>query len=153
MMKKKKIKVKEGDVFAVPLRQGGYGIGIITREHKTITMGYFFKTIYTEPPVQVPESILRKENVALIVKFSSMGIENGEWPLLETEFIFKREDWPIPVLMMQHPLTEKYYAVVYDETLINEERYLITEQEAKKLFSHGLFGYGALEKKLSTLLS
>jgi hypothetical protein len=149
----KKIKAKEGDVFAVPLRQGGYAIGLIAREHKTITLGYFFDTVYSSVPEQMDVTDITKWKVALIGKFSSMGIENGEWPLLKTTFKFIREEWPIPVLKMQEPLSEKYFAVIYDDTLINEERHLISEAESKKLFSHGLYGYGALEKKLTSILA
>lgn len=152
-MRKKKINSKEGDVFAVPLRQGGYGIGLIAREHKTITLGYFFKKNYLSVPEEVDVAGINKWEVALIGKFSTMGIENGEWPLLKTTFKFNREQWPIPVLKMQDPLSEKYFAVIYDDTLFNEERHLITKEEADKLFGHGLYGYGALEKKLSSILA
>ena len=152
-MRKRKINCKEGDVFVVPLKQGGYGIGLVAREHKTITLGYFFKKKYSSVPEEVDVAGINKWEIALIGKFSTMGIENGEWPLLKTAFIFNREQWPIPVLKMQHPITEKYFAVIYDDTLINEERHLITEAEAEKLFSHGLYGYGALEKKLSSILA
>jgi translation initiation factor IF-1 len=41
-MTKKKIKVKEGDVFAVPLLQGCFGIGIITRRYKKKFIRIFF---------------------------------------------------------------------------------------------------------------
>ena len=140
-MRKKKIKVKEGDVFAVPLRQGGYGIGLVAREHKTLTLGYFFKKIYSSVPDDIDITDINKWEVVLIGKFSSMGIENGEWPLIKIIPDYNRNEWPIPVLKMQEPLSEKYFAVVYDDTLINDERYLISEEEAKKLFNHGLYGY------------
>lgn len=152
-MRKKKIKVKEGDVFVVPLRQGGYGIGLIAREHKTITLGYFFDKIYSTVPEVLDTTDIDKWKVTLIGKFSTMGIENGEWPLIKTIINYDRNEWPIPILKMQHPITEQYFAVIYDDTLINEERQLITEEEAEKLFSHGLYGYGALEKKLSAILA
>jgi hypothetical protein len=151
-MKKKKIIPKEGDVFAVPLMQGGYGMGLIAREHKKITLGYFFATIYESLPMEVDFTDINKCEVALIGKFSSMSIEKGEWPVLESIDNFNRSEWPIPMLKMQHPLTEKYYAVIYDDTLINEERYLIDEKEAEKLFNHGLYGDIALQNKLSKIL-
>ena len=146
------IKPKEGDVFAVPLRHGDFGIGLLTHKHKSITLGYFFNLVYDTIPSNVEASMFDRSNVVLIGKFSSLGIESGEWQLLKTSYQFKKEDWNIPTFKMQNPLTEKYFAVVYDETLINEDRYLITEEEARLLFSHGLYGYGALEKKLSSIL-
>jgi hypothetical protein len=152
-MRKKKLKIKEGDVFAVPLLQGGYVIGLVAREHKEITLGYFFKTIFSAVPEELDTTDINRWPVAMIGKFSTLGIEEGEWPLLKTNIVFKREDWPIPVLKMQDPLTEQYFAVLYDDTLVNEERYKITKEEADQLFGHGNFGYGALQKKISSILA
>jgi len=152
-MKTKKIKFKEGDLFAVPLQQGGYVIGLAARDNKGITLGYFFNLVYASLPVEVKGDVISKDNVIFIGKFSAQGIEKGEWPLINTDFIFNRDEWPIPVFQMQHPLTEKYFAVIYDETLVNEKRYAITEQEASKLFGDGLHGYGVIETKLSRLLA
>lgn len=42
-----KLKLKEGDIFAVPLLQGDYCIGLVAREYKTIRLGYFFKKVYS----------------------------------------------------------------------------------------------------------
>src|SRR5258707_12629960 len=42
----------------------------------------------------------------------------------------------------------QYFSVQYDHTLINEERHLITKEEASKLFGDGLDGYGVIEEKL-----
>ena len=152
-MRKKKIKVEEGDIFAVPLRQGGYDIGLIARKHKTSNLGYFFDKVYQSPPETLDVTGINNWKVTLIGQFSAIGIEEGEWPLLKTAFNFKREDWPIPVLKMQEPITEQYFAVLYDDTLFNEKRYLITKEAADKLFGHGVYGYGALEKKLSSILA
>ncbi len=152
-MRKKKIKVIEGDIFAVPLVQGGYGIGLMARRYKTSSLGYFFDKIYPSPPEELNIADINSWKVALIGQFSAIGIEEGEWPLLKTSFHFIREEWPIPVLKMQDPLSEKYFAVIYDDTLFNEERHLITKEEADKLFGHGVYGYVALEKKLSSILA
>jgi hypothetical protein len=152
-MKTKKIKFKEGQVFAVPLRQGGYVLGILVREYIKITLGYFFNKIYPTIPDKVDKSEISIDKIALIALFSSMGIEDGYWPLVETNLLFKKGDWPIPLMKMQDPLTEKYYSVLFDETLINDERKLISEEIAQKLFDHSLHGYVSLEKKVSTIMA
>jgi hypothetical protein len=150
---KKKVKIKEGDVFAVPLLQGDYAIGLIAREQNKITLGYFFRTIFKTLPEELDTTGINHWEVALIGKFSSLAIEKGEWPLLKTNFKFNRNNWPIPVLKMQDPLTEQYFAVLYDDTLVNEQRYKISIEEASELFGHGNYGYEALQKKLSTVLA
>jgi len=152
-MRKNKIKVKEGNLFAVPLQLGRYAIGLAARENKGITLGYFFNFVSPSLPVEVKGDVISKGNVIFLGKFSAMGIENGEWPLIRTDFTFNRDEWPIPVFKMQEPLTEKYFAVIYDETLLNESRYAITEEEANKLFGYGLHGYKVIEPRLSRLVA
>ncbi len=151
-MAKNKIVPKEGDVVAVPLQQGGFGIGLVARKYKSILLGYFFKCIFPLVPTEIQTDNVDIRVVALIGKFNSGGIENGEWPVLKTDFKFNKAEWPIPMFKMQHPITEKFYAVQYDDTLLSEERYLITRKEADNLFSYGLHGYGAIEKELSRIL-
>jgi hypothetical protein len=148
----KKIKPKEGNLFAIPLTQDGYGIGLVAREYKTITLGYFFDIVYQDIPEKINDKDIRNWGIALIGKFSSPGIKNGEWPLLKTDFIFNKEEWPIPIFKTQEPLTEKYYAVKVDSTLMNDDRYLISEEEAKAYFKHVLYGYESLRKQLSVIL-
>lgn len=42
---------REDDVFAVPLRDGGYGIGVVARrDGKRAVLGYFFDPRYDSPP-------------------------------------------------------------------------------------------------------
>jgi Immunity protein 26 len=151
----KKLKLKEGNVFAIPLVQGGYCIGLVAREYKTIRLGYFFNKVYSTSTLLdvTTEEEVNKNDIVLIRKFSTNGFKNSEWVLLERGFIFYKEQWPIPVFKMQDPLTEKYYAVFYDETLVSEKRSLISEAEAHRLYNHGLSGYKALEKQVSILLS
>ena len=42
----KKIKFENGVLFAVPLANGQYGIGLVTQKYKRITIGYFFNIIF-----------------------------------------------------------------------------------------------------------
>ena len=148
----KKIKFENGIVFAVPLSNSEYGIGMVTKKYKRITIGYFFKIIFSKLPGILSKEFLCAENVILIAQFSSLGIENGEWPLVKSNFIFNSNEWPMPLFKMQHPITEQYFAVEYDETLLNDRRFLISKEVAKNLYGDGLFGYGALEKELDGIL-
>jgi hypothetical protein len=151
-MKKTKIKTKEGDVFVVPLLNGKYAIGLIARKNGKIALGYFFDTVFESPPSQVGQSVLSNRKIALIAKFSTMGIDDGEWPLAQTNIFFAREEWPIPLFKMQEPITKVYFAVVYEEDLLHDTRYKISESEAAEYFQDGLSGYVALSNKLSKIL-
>ena len=148
-----KIKAKEGNIFAVPLIEAGYGIGLVARIEKTIMLGYFFKRSLSTVSDELNVSDIKNWDIVLIARFSYLGIQNGNWPLIGTISEYNRNEWPIPIFRMQEPLSEKYFAVVYNEDLLKEERYLISEEEAEKLFGYGLYGYIALEKKLSAILT
>ena len=152
-MKEGKIKAREGDVIAVPLVGGGYGIGLVARKKNRIMLGYFFNKIYQRIPIDLPASDLNSENIILIRIFSSLGIEEGSWPILKTPLVYNREEWPMPVFKMQEPLTGRFYAVAYDEVTVSEKtRYVISKEEADRLYEDGLAGYFALERRLTRLL-
>lgn len=47
----RKLPYSEGDVFAVALRDGGYGTGVVARmDGKGSVLGYFFGRRYDKPP-------------------------------------------------------------------------------------------------------
>jgi hypothetical protein len=52
-MAKNKIVPKEGDVVAVPLRQGGFGIGLVARKYKSILLGYFLDPFILRFPLKL----------------------------------------------------------------------------------------------------
>jgi hypothetical protein len=151
LSRKSKRKLREGTFFGVPLMKGGYCLGIIARQNKGIALGYFFNKIYSDvPSINIADA--EKNKVILIAKFSGLEIEEGAWPIIETDTKFCREEWPIPVMKMEDPLRSKFYGVLYDETLLSDIRVGITEEEAARMFKYGLYGSIALQKKLESLI-
>ena len=147
-----KSELKKGAWVIIPLEnESGYALGVITHQYKTIRLGYFFNKVYQSSSDIVITGNAVKNDFALIARFSVNKIENASWQLVKTDMHFIKENWPIPTFRMQEPLTEVYYAVVYDETLINESRYKISKAEADKLFAYSLYGYVALEKELTRI--
>jgi Immunity protein 26 len=153
-MIKKKQKVEEGDVFAVPLRSGGFAVGLVARRYKTIGLGYFFNKVFPSIASIEEEANINNLKIEFIGRFGTLGIVDREWPILKlnNSLHFKKEGWPIPIFKMQDPITERYFAVIYGDTLVNETIYPIEREEAEKLFSHTLYGHVSLEKKLDSIL-
>jgi hypothetical protein len=97
-MKTKRIKYREGQWFAVPLRTGGYAPGIIVRgDYKTKGgLGYFFPIRSIQPPNASEIAHLNASQATLISWFGDLGIAQGRWPLIFSERTFSREDWLVP---------------------------------------------------------
>lgn len=159
-MNKKHIKYSEGQWFAIPLRSGGYAIGIIVRgNYKTKGgLGYFFGPRYDHLPSIVETAPKNKDNFIFIGWFGDLGITNGEWPLIEAEKPFKREEWPVPKFYRIPSLSPgKAVVVEYDQ---NDQRilhpireYLVPlSQDILKFPKNTSYGYEAVEIELDKLL-
>jgi hypothetical protein len=97
-MSSKRIQYSEGQWFAVPLRKGGYALGVVVRgNYKTkIVLGYFFGPKFDKLPGDNAILDRNPENAILITWFGDLGITNGSWPLIQSTRRFSREEWPMP---------------------------------------------------------
>lgn len=105
-MVRKKLYFDEGQWFAIPLRNGGYAVGVIVRgDSNSVCLGYFFGPRYEKVPSD--EIILAKkpEDAILITRFGDQGLINGSWALIQTKRPFSREEWPIPKFGMEVPFS------------------------------------------------
>jgi len=96
--KKKRIYYEEGQWFAVPLRDGGYALGIIVRgSYRTKGgLGYFFGPRYERIPDEYETWQKQPSQAVLIAWFGDLGIITGRWPLISSSRPFHREEWPVP---------------------------------------------------------
>jgi hypothetical protein len=159
-MNMKRIHYSEGQWFAIPLKKGGYAIGIITRgEYKTKGgLGYFFGPKYNDIP-SGEETFLKNSNNAIFIGiFGDLGIIRGEWPLIENGKPFIRKDWPVPLFHRISPLQpEVAYVVEYaQESFVMyrpiRERVVQVTKEVTSMPKDSVYGYGAVEIKLTRLL-
>lgn len=158
--RKKHIKYSEGQWFAVPLKDGGYALGIIARgSYKTKGgLGYFFGPRYETIPDGKETWRKRPSDAVLIAWFGDLGIIWGKWPLIPSTRPFRREEWPVPKFRRTDALKpEKGWLVEYSQEVggipapIRE-----TYCDAKSLmglFEDGDYGYEAIEIVLTRLLS
>ncbi len=157
-MVRKKIYVNEGQWFAVPLRNGGYALGVIVRgDNKSVCLGYFFGPKYEKPPVD--EDVLKKkpEDAILITRFGDQGLKNSSWPLIQTPRPFSREEWPIPKFCVEVPFSpDKAFVREYEFRDSGEWRlireYLVDAKTVMGMPSDSLKGGGSVEVTLTKLL-
>lgn len=159
-MGQKFVKYDEGQWFAVPLRIGGYALGIIVRgSYKTKGgLGYFFGPKYEDIPTGIETLSKNKENSILVCRFGDLGIIRGRWPLIQSGKPFYREEWPVPLFLRFLPFPEgKAVIVEYRQDYSGleapiRETIVPVNEERLKLPQDGFSGSGAVEIVLSKLL-
>lgn len=141
--------IAEGDLFAVPLPVGGYGVGLAARVRAAIVLGYFF----ARRRDHVPAPAEAADDVVWIHMFGDLGIHEGRWPVLGRLPDWNREDWPVPAFGHRQALTGRLLRRDYGEdidSLPRETR--VTEEEFAGLPEDGLGGAGFVELRLTRLL-
>lgn len=147
---KKKI-YKEGDVFLVPLRTSGYGIGMIARMHKHILLGYFWKLKFYEAPVHLNIDNLKKSDAFWIKQFGSRGFDVGTWKVIGHHPLFSRETWEMPRFLREVAPFGKYL-VSYNDKLEETEYVAVGDSFYGDYPRDGLSGYGSVEIMLTKYL-
>ena len=151
-----KINYREGDWFAVPLRDGGYGIGIVARANpKAALLGYFFGPRRDGVPTVDEVRELRSSDAVLVGMFSHLGLTQAKWPILGRLAEWDRSEWPMPVFVRYEELTDRSFHVTYDQDdpaqLLREDQ--IIPGTAEQGATDGLMGAGYVVKVLTNLLN
>jgi hypothetical protein len=143
-------KFSEGTVFLVPLKNGGYGRGVIARAdvRGAVLLGYFFG-----PRIENKEGAtvhdLNPADAVLLVQFGALGLRNGEWPIIGSVPKWDRAKWPMPDFVRRDPLGYgKPILVRYcddDPSKLDRE---FTIDDDRGLTTDSLYGYGAVEIEL-----
>ena len=146
----------EGDWFAVPLRTGGFALGIIARTNpKGVLLGYFFGPRRNELPDLADSIGLLPAGAVLVGKFGHLGIRGGSWPLLGQGPGWERSAWPTPTFVRYEELTGRTFHVHYDDAdparVMGET--VVSPALAEQGPSDGLMGAGFVELRLTALLT
>jgi hypothetical protein len=99
----RKIKYSEGDIFGVPLRDGKFARGVVTRiSPEGILIGYFFGPKLDE--LGGASIALDPQKAVKIFYFGDTRIINGAWPLIGRVSDWDRASWPSPQFLRIDPL-------------------------------------------------
>jgi len=148
-------KYQEGDWFAVPLREGGFAIGVVARSNpKAALLGYFFGPRRYEAPQLEEAASLRPEDAVLVGKFGHLGLPQGKWPILGQLNGWDRTKWPMPVFVRYEELTGRTFQVFYDA---DDPAKLLGEKQVESAATgqnpeDGLMGAGYVEIVLTKRL-
>ncbi|OOC04889.1 Imm26 family immunity protein [Amycolatopsis azurea] len=144
-----KLPYSPGDVFAVPLRDHGYALGVIARaDGNGIVLGYFFG-----PRVESLDNLpntpaLDADSAMKISRCGDLRLVREEWPVVGRMESWDCARWPVPDFCRDGDIR-----VVYDEeslTVSREER--ADPHQCRHLPRDGLEGAGFVEITLTRLL-
>lgn len=148
---------REGTWFAVPLRKGGFGVGVVARAaiRKPIILCYFFGPKRESVPRLEEVRASRPQEAVLVSRVGDLGLIRGSWPLLGDAPLWDHSEWPMPVFVRREILPPfRNWRVYYSETdpniTLKEE---IEPDERPDLPTAGSSGSGAIEIILTKLLA
>lgn len=155
-MHKKMLPYREGDWFAVPLREGGYALGLAARVSPPgAILGYFFGPRRTTISTVIDIQDLTPSQAIYVSKFGDLGLLEGTWLVVHRPNEWHREKWPMPDFGRIDSLDNRIaYRTTYNENRLNEaiREIRVSPEEAQSLPEEGMFGYLGLEAYLSHLL-
>jgi len=148
---------QEGSVFAVPLRNGGYALGVVARvtDEKfggAALLGYFFGPKRASVPSrQVIDSLEPSEALKVII-FGDLSLLNGEWPIIDRVSDWRRRDWPLPDFARKDDISKRAWRVHYSDDNLLQPLSEESEPYDSSLERNTSYGAGAVELLLTRLL-
>lgn len=146
----------EGTWFAVPLRTGGFAVGIIARLKKMrggkMILGYFFGKVWAQPPPLEEVIGCRPEEAVHVGRVGDLGLFDGSWPVLGSDPKWRREDWPVPLFIRREDLTERVWLIQRSDHDISKIESETRINPTTTLQEDCLDGAGSLEIYLTKLI-
>lgn len=150
-----KLPYKEGTWFTLPLRDTGFGVGVVARATNKgkILLCYFFgPRRYSSPSLSELDQ-LSPSDAVLVQMVGDLGLIRGKWPVIGELPSWDRKLWSTPPFVRRDEILNQAWRVYYSDT--DPAKFLREEPEPwdSRLERHGLFGYGAAEIVLTRRLN
>ena len=147
---KKRVRFAEGDVFLIPLTQGGFAVGLIARYDLRGhgVLAYIFNRTVDEAGELDIDHVVSKEMVVDVVDVAMRSLVSGAWPIVGRLPNWSRSDWPVPVFRYQigqlsFRSQDDYRQEIYSNLIPRDE----------EIFRYVLYGDLALSLRLSLRFS
>ena len=152
----KKRPYREGDLFALPLRDRGYAVGLVARSgpRRGVLFGYFFASRYSDVPTLSELPAFSPKDAILRCRFGDLGLIEGTWLVLGQIPGWERITWKMPPFVQHEPFTGRKIQIIYSDTdpnaVVSETR---LDPDADIEPKDGMAGAGFVELRLTKLLS
>jgi Immunity protein 26 len=151
----KKRPYREGSIFAIPLRSGGFAVGVVARKsaHHGGLLGYFFGPKFSSVPDSGDIGVLHPDMALRVLKFGDLSLMNHEWPVIGDITNWNRKEWPLPDFVRKDDISRKAWRVRYSEDDVCQYISEHPESFDSPLERDSMFGAGAVELLLTRLLT
>ncbi len=147
---------REGSWFAVPLKSGGYGVGVVARTAPAgkIILAYLFGPRCDVLPGLGELAQYRPGDAVRRVRTGDLGLLNGTRRVIGETDGWDRLAWPMPPFIRRADSLKRAWRATYSEVDPSKlEREEGVPYDTEGLESDSLYGYGATELLLTKLLS
>lgn len=147
---------REGSWFAVPLKSGGYGVGVVARTAPAgkIIVAYLFGPRRDVIPGLSELNQFRPGDAVRRVRTGDLGLLNGTWRLIGASEVWQRAEWPMPAFIRRADVVQRAWRAIYSEIDPSKlEREESVPYDTTGMESDSLYGYGATELLLTKLLN
>ena len=116
-------------------------------------LGYFFGPRRKTAPSIEKVCQFRPGSEALTCKFGDLGLIDGEWAIIGHDPNWSRDEWPLPAFYRVDEDARKAWKVTYSDTLELVKDVRVKFEEAEGKLRDFLAGSGAVEIRLTKLMS
>jgi hypothetical protein len=147
---------KEGTLFAVPLRRGGYAVGVVARTSAQgkIFLAYLFGPARNSVPS--PDDVNPRAQDALrVARIGDLSLIDKTWPIIGQLQPWRREEWPMPPFVRRDDITRKAWLVQYADNDANRVAVedLMNYQNVSEFERDAVLGAGAAEIVMTKILA
>jgi hypothetical protein len=147
---------KEGTLFSIPLRGGGYAVGVVARTSSRgkIVLTYLFGPTRKTVPKADELNNLRPSDALRVARVGDLSLNDKTWPTIGHLQNWKREEWAMPPFVRRDDITKKAWRVQYSDADANRvfSEEAIAYAQASEFERDAVLGAGVVEIVLTKLL-
>jgi hypothetical protein len=150
-----KANYSEGTWFAVPLRSGGFGTGLIAKATRDggVILAYLFGPRRETVPALTEVAVLQPSAAVKVARIGDLNIINGKWPIIGRTPEWQPSSWVMPRFVRSDELGRRAWSVQYSD----DDPNLVSSEDPVPFGTSGLerdsvLGAGAAEIVLTKLL-
>lgn len=152
----KSLPYREGTLFAVPLKSGGYGVGLVARiaPKGKIILVYLFGSKHLQLPNADELISANPDDATRRLRCSDLGLINRKWTIIGEKKIWEAEKWPMPKFFHKDSLSSRIFIREYSDSDPSKlDRQYNTASVEANLEPDGLHGYELVESILTKQLN